>query len=183
MKKVRGVKKSPGKKRSVGSVAAKISLPLTVTLKKILVPIDFSDNSKKAIRYAVPLAKQFGASITLINIIEPTVFPSDFGFGQMSFPDVERELVDKAERELAGIVDDLKTTVKIVSVVKAGIPFVEITNYAADEEFDLIIVATHGRTGFEHILFGSTAEKIIRKAPCPALVVRAEERDFVDERV
>jgi universal stress protein A len=71
----------------------------------------------------------------------------------------------------------------IRTVVKSGIPFVEVTNFASEEKVDLIIVATHGRTGVEHILFGSTAEKIIRKAPCPALVVRAEERDFIDERI
>lgn len=153
-----------------------------ISLQHILIPIDFSENSKKALRYAIPLAEQFGASITLINIIEPTVFPSDFGFGQMSFPDVEQELVTKSRQELEAIVDGVSTKAKITTVVKTGIPFVEVTNFADDEQFDLIIVATHGRTGVEHILFGSTAEKIIRKAPCPALVVRAEERDFIDER-
>jgi nucleotide-binding universal stress UspA family protein len=154
-----------------------------IVLNHILVPIDFSENSKKALRYAIPLAEKFGASVTLINIIEPTVFPSDFGFGQMSFPDVEQELVTKSKTELDEIVSGLSTTAPVATVVKTGIPFVEVTSYADEEKVDLIIVATHGRTGVEHILFGSTAEKIIRKAPCPALVVRAEERDFIDERV
>ncbi len=185
-KQVLRAKKSPRKQKKAvvkkTAAAAKISYG-EITLKRILVPIDFSDNSKKALRYALPLAKQFGASITLINIIEPTVFPSDFGFGQMNFPDLEQELIHKSQEELESIAASMSTPVKITSVVKTGIPFVEVTSYADEEKIDLIIVATHGRTGVEHILFGSTAEKIIRKAPCPALVVRAEERDFIDERV
>jgi nucleotide-binding universal stress UspA family protein len=75
------------------------------------------------------------------------------------------------------------STVQAFSVVDSGIPFVEITSYAQKKNIDLIIVATHGTTGVEHILFGSTAEKIIRKAPCPVLVVRSEEHDFINERV
>jgi universal stress protein A len=171
------------KKTSKSSASQKKISYSHIVLKHVLVPIDFSENSKKALRYAIPLAEQFGASITLINIIEPTVFPSDFGFGQMSFPDVEQELVKKAEDELREIGTSVTTKTKIRTVVKSGIPFVEVTNFASEENVDLIIVATHGRTGVEHILFGSTAEKIIRKAPCPALVVRAEERDFIDERI
>lgn len=183
-KHVRRAEKSPRKKTAAGKSSPKKKVAYgKIILQRILVPIDFSDNSKKALRYAIPLAEQFGASIILMNVIEPTVFPSDFGFGQMNFPDVEQELVRKAEQELQGIIEGVSTTVKIISIVKSGIPFVEVTNFADEEKVDLIIVATHGRTGVEHILFGSTAEKIIRKAPCPALVVRAEERDFIDERV
>ena len=154
-----------------------------IGLKKILVPIDFSDNSKKALRYAVPFAQQFNASLLLVYIVEPTIYPSDFGFGQVGFPDVEKELEEKAAEELA----TLRTTMvpnglPCITRVGTGIPFVEITQMAKDEEMDMIIVATHGRTGVEHILFGSTAEKVIRKAPCPVLVVRSEEHDFIDER-
>lgn len=152
-------------------------------MQKVLVPIDFSDNSKKALRYAIPFAKQFKAELVLMYVVEPTIYPSDFGFGQVGFPDVEQELHEKATKELDTLVKDLLPhTVISTSIVSTGIPFVEITTYAQQENIDLIIVATHGRTGVEHILFGSTAEKIIRKAPCPVLVVRAEEHDFIDER-
>ncbi|MDD8018125.1 MAG: universal stress protein [Bacteroidota bacterium] len=183
MKKIRRVKKSPSKQKKVRTSTPKQQSFSNIALKHILVPIDFSENSKKALRYAVPLAHQFNASITLINIVEPTVFPSDFGFGQMSFPDVEKELFDKAEEELRSVAKEIPSAIPNDVAVKTGIPFVEVTNYANDEQIDLIIVATHGRTGVEHILFGSTAEKIIRKAPCPVFVVRAEEHDFIDERV
>ena len=101
----------------------------------------------------------------------------------MSFPDVEKEMFEKAEQELKQLIEDLKSNVALKAEVKSGIPFVEVTSYADQENIDLIILATHGRTGVEHILFGSTAEKIIRKAPCPVLVVRAEEHEFIDDRV
>ncbi len=165
-------------KKSVRTVKSRIGL------KTILVPIDFSDNSKKALRYAIPFAQQFNASLTLMYVVEPTIYPSDFGFGQVGFPNVEKELQEKASDEMRELIATLvPSTVQSYSVVDSGIPFVEITSYAQKKNIDLIIVATHGTSGVEHILFGSTAEKIIRKSPCPVLVVRAEEHDFIDERV
>lgn len=183
MKKHDSKRKSPPKRTVTKKNTSVVTSTARIVLHHILVPIDFSDNSKKALRYALPLAEQFKASITLLYVVEPAVFPSDFGFGQMSFPDVEKEMHDKAEAELRQLVTDLNAKVPITPVIKSGIPFVEVTTFAADEKVDLIILATHGRTGVEHILFGSTAEKIIRKAPCPVLVVRAEEHEFIDDRV
>jgi universal stress protein A len=153
-------------------------------LKKILVPIDFSDYSKKALRYAFRFAEQFSASLTLLYVVEPTVYPADFSFGQIGFPNVEDELRKKGEEELAVMITEtIAGRVPAEAVVRTGLPFVEVTSYAAEQDIDLIIVATHGHTGVEHILFGSTAEKIVRKAPCPVLVVRRKEKDFLDERV
>ncbi|MCK9410549.1 MAG: universal stress protein [Bacteroidetes bacterium] len=174
------------KRSSISLSAAKKSSRMVdplIGLKKILVPIDFSDHSKKALRYALPFARQFNAQLELMYVVEPTIYPSDFGFGQVGFPDVEKELHEKATQELAALIESsVPLSIRSSSVVSTGIPFVEITTYAQAEDIDLIIVATHGRTGVEHILFGSTAEKIIRKAPCPVLVVRAEEHDFINER-
>lgn len=185
MKKPVPKRKRLPRKRAGTSIAkkpARISTS-TITLKKILVPIDFSNNSKKALRYAIPFAQQFKASLILMYDVEPTIYPSDFGFGQVGFPDVEKELREKATIELGELIAaNVPKTIQAQSIVGTGIPFVEITTYAQQENVDLMIVATHGRTGIEHILFGSTAEKIIRKAPCPVLVVRSEEHDFIDER-
>ncbi len=185
MKRSTPKRKKQSRKRSIVAKTKKsVSISSSeIALKKILIPIDFSDNSKKALRYAVPFAQQFKASLILIYIVEPTIYPSDFGFGQIGFPDVEKELHEKAILELGGLIEsNVPKTIHARSIVGTGIPFVEITTYAQEEGIDLIIVATHGRTGVEHILFGSTAEKIIRKAPCPVLVVRSEEHDFIDER-
>jgi universal stress protein A len=72
---------------------------------------------------------------------------------------------------------------KVISrkIVRTGKPFYEINQYAQEEDIDLIVIATHGHSGMEHILFGSTAEKVVRKAPCPVLVVRTGEHEFVKE--
>ena len=155
-----------------------------ITLRKILVPIDFSDYSKKALRYAVPFARQFNATIYLLYVVEPTIYPADFSFGQIGMPNVENELRTKGEQELQELIkNEIKGAVPSEAFVKVGLPFVEVVSFAKDEKIELIIVATHGHSGVEHVLFGSTAEKIVRKAPCPVLVVRSDERDFVDERV
>ncbi|KAB2922830.1 MAG: universal stress protein [Bacteroidetes bacterium] len=183
MKRTLPKRKAPAARKPAAKKARSASSAARIVLRRILVPVDFSDNSKKALRYAVPFAEQFGAAITVIYVVEPAVFPSDFGFGQLNFPDVEREMNDKAVSELMQVANEAGGRAPIASVVRSGIPFVEVTAYADENDTDLIILATHGRTGVEHILFGSTAEKIIRKAPCPVLVVRAEEHEFIDDRV
>ncbi len=163
---------------------AKKSLLSSIVLKKILVPIDFSEHSKKALQYAIPFAKAFQASLTLLYVVEPTVYPADFSFGQIGFPDIEAELREKGERELHTLANEtIHGVVPSATIVKVGLPFVEVISYAQKEEIDLIVAATHGHTGVEHILFGSTVEKIVRKAPCPVLVVRTDEHDFINERV
>ncbi len=186
MKKLTPKRKKVTRNRIAAPVAKKTvrAEKSLIGLKTILVPIDFSDNSKKALRYAIPFAQQFKAELILMYVVEPTIYPSDFGFGQVGFPNVEKELQDKAVQEMQELIATMvPSTLQASSVVDSGIPFVEITLYAQRKNVDLIIVATHGTTGVEHILFGSTAEKIIRKSPCPVLVVRAEEHDFIDERV
>ncbi|HTR82032.1 MAG TPA: universal stress protein [Bacteroidota bacterium] len=185
MKKKRAPVKKAKKTKTKASRSTKPKAAFSpITLRKILVPIDFSDYSKKALHYAVPFAKQFNAKISLLYVVEPTVYPADFSFGQIGMPNVENELRVKGEQELQELItNEIKGAVPADAFVKVGLPFVEVVSFAKDENIELIIVATHGHTGVEHVLFGSTAEKIVRKAPCPVLVVRSEERDFVDERV
>lgn len=171
-------KKSASSKKGFSPQSAAIAL------RKILVPIDFSEYSKKALHYAIPFARQFHAKILLLYVVEPTIYPADFSFGQIGMPNVENELRVKGEQELQELItNEIKGVVPAEAIVKVGLPFVEVVSFAKEEGIELIIVATHGHTGVEHVLFGSTAEKIVRKAPCPVLVVRSDERDFVDERV
>ncbi|MEP0822329.1 MAG: universal stress protein [Ignavibacterium sp.] len=154
--------------------------PSTIDLNRILVPIDFSDHSRKALRYAIPFAEQFGATIDLVYVVEPTVYPADFSFGQVGFPAIEDELRKRGAEELDELVEkEIGKRVKARRAVRTGKAFYEIILYAREEKMDLIIIATHGHTGIEHVLFGSTAEKVVRKAPCPVLVVRSGEREFV----
>ncbi len=146
---------------------------LDLGIKKILVPIDFSEHSKNALRHAITYAKQFDAELVLIYVVEPTVYPADLSFGQVAFPSIERELSQRGKEEL----DELAKKqagkhVRVRTVIRTGKPFLEIIDAAQREHVDLIIIATHGHTGVEHLLFGSTAEKVVRKAHCPVLVVR-----------
>jgi nucleotide-binding universal stress UspA family protein len=154
--------------------------PLKIDLNRILVPIDFSEHSKKALRYAIPFAKQFNASIDLLYVVEPTIYPADFSFGQVGFPNVEDELRQRGAEELDALLrKEIGRQVPAKKVIRTGKAFYEIDQYAREEGVDLIIIATHGHSGVEHVLFGSTAEKVVRHAPCPVLVVRMAEKEFV----
>jgi universal stress protein A len=152
----------------------------SIRIQRILVPIDFSEHSKNALKYAIPFAQQFKASIDVIYIVEPAVYPADFSFGQIGFPNMEDELRVRGSSELENLIrTEISGRVTSRKVVRTGKPFYEINQYASEENIDLIIIATHGHSGMEHILFGSTAEKVVRKAPCPVLVVRTGEHEFV----
>ena len=146
--------------------------PALRRIKSILVPIDFSAPSKKALAYAVPFAELFGARLTLLNVVEPVATP-DFA---KSFP-----LAMENDQVLAGCKRELELAVKEAGIdpnlvektlVRFGRSFHEIAAAARTLKVDLIIIATHGYTGLKHALLGSTTERVVRHAPCPVLVVR-----------
>jgi nucleotide-binding universal stress UspA family protein len=146
---------------------------LNEAIRSILVPIDFSVHSKNALKYAVLMARQFGAALHLVYVVEPTIYPADLGFGQVVLPGVEEELRQKGALELRALIEkEIGDAVSATSMVRTGNPHHEILNEAEEKEVDLIIVATHGHSGVEHMLFGSTADRIVRHARCPVLIVR-----------
>ncbi len=148
-------------------------------IKKILVPIDFSDYSKNALKYAVQFAKQFNAKIYLVYVVEPMIYPADFSMGQVAIPSADIDLHSRAEEELKKLSKDIiNGSLQVEILIKTGKPFVEIIETASANDVDLIIIATHGHTGVEHLLFGSTAEKVVRKAPCPVLTLREPIKGF-----
>ena len=167
-------------KRKIPARKVKSAQQFPIDIRRILVPIDFSEHSKNALKYAIPFAQKFKASIDLIYVVEPTIYPADFSFGQIGFPNVEDELRTRGSDELENLMKK-EIADKVVSrkIVRTGKPFYEINQYALEENINLIIIATHGHSGMENILFGSTAEKVVRKAPCPVLVVRSGEHEFV----
>ena len=148
-------------------------------IKKILVPIDFSDYSKNSLKYSVNFAKSFNASLILVYVVEPVIYPPDFSMGQIAIPAAGLEMDKRAKEEMDKLAEkEIPSEVKVQKIVKTGKPFIEIIETAAEEDVDLIIIATHGHTGVEHILFGSTAEKVVRKAPCPVLTLREPVKGF-----
>lgn len=148
-------------------------------IQKVLVPIDFSDYSIQALRYAVDLVKIFGAKMVLTYVIEPFVYAADFTMAQAAIPDIESDTKEHALTELNKLIDnEIGNDIETEVAIRTGKPFMEINDLASEEDIDLIIIATHGHTGVEHLLFGSTAEKVVRKAPCPVLTLREPVKGF-----
>lgn len=148
-------------------------------IKKVLVPIDFSDYSKNSLRYSINFIRCFKAELILIYVVEPVIYPPDFSMGQIAVPAVDVEVDKRASEELKKLAKtEVPPDMKVRTIIKTGKPFVEIVETAAEEDIDLIIIASHGRSGMEHILFGSTADKVIRKAPCPVLTLRDPVKGF-----
>ncbi len=147
-------------------------------IKKILAPIDFSASSMEAMRGAMDLAKDLGASeVHLMHVIAPqqSFIPSTIEQNR----ELAREsaMLEQAEQELARIKkDEFGDSKKIVTIAVVGNPVQKLAEYAKAQEIDLIMVATHGRTGGEHFLLGSVTEKLVRTAPCSVLVYRHRER-------
>jgi universal stress protein A len=153
---------------------------MELNISRVLVPIDFSDYSKNALKYAVNFVKHFKAQLLLIYVVEPVIYPPDFSMGQIAIPSVDMEMDKRAIEELNKLADqEIPAEIKVETLVKTGKPFIEIIDTASEKEVDLIIIATHGHTGMEHILFGSTAEKVVRKAPCPVLTLREPIKGFM----
>lgn len=148
-------------------------------IRKVLVPIDFSDYSKNSLKYAVNFVKCFNAQIILVYVVEPTIYPPDFSMGQIAIPAVDPDIDNRSKEELKRLAEtEIPAELHCKAIVKTGKPFIEIIETASEEDVDLIIIATHGHTGVEHILFGSTAEKVVRKAPCPVLTLRDPIKGF-----
>ena len=148
-------------------------------LKEILVPTDFSEASMKALQYALSLAEKFGARITLIHVVKPIS-----NSGGMMVPseilEMKGALVKSGWKKLESLCNQtIKSAIASNTVVEVGKPYVKIVAAAKTHKTDLIIIATHGYTGLKHFLIGSTAERVVRHAPCPVLTVREPEQDFV----
>jgi nucleotide-binding universal stress UspA family protein len=145
-------------------------------LKQILVPVDFSESSDKALRYAAGFAQQFRSRITLLHVIQPMVYPADFGYPPTVVDTLDQAVRIQIEERLTALAS--QGPAKMETLVRLGQPYFEIVAAAKDLNADLIIISTHGRTGLTHALLGSTAERVVRHAPCPVLTVRQREHDF-----
>jgi nucleotide-binding universal stress UspA family protein len=172
-----------------GNLIGESDLPLktfpSLQLKRLLVPTDFSINSKKALIYAVRLARRNNSSLILFHVVQPPEFvrqlPQDYSYESNEETRKQFEIAMRLSAEgLERLSRDVEGgNIEIESLQRLGTPYKEIIKVAREREVDLIVIATHGHSGLNHFLFGSTAERVIRLAPCPVLVVRQEERDFI----
>lgn len=151
----------------------------TISIHKTLVPIDFSDYSKNSLRYAVNFAEKFNSEIILLYVVEPILYPTDLTLGQIVLPSIDIDLEARAREELEKLVNtEIRPEQKVKTLIKSGKPYIEIIETAKDEDVDLIIISTHGHSGIEQVLFGSTTDKVVRKAPCPVLTLREPLKGF-----
>ncbi len=152
-----------------------------INIKKILVPTDFSEFGEQALLYGSELAKRFGAELHLLNVVQDAVamFPEPNMMGT-SMNDLVADMQHLAKKQLAEMPNiPGSKDLQVVRQVRVGPAFLEIVRYAKKTGIDLIVIGTHGRTGIKHMLLGSVAEKVVRKAPCPVLTVSHPEREFV----
>lgn len=144
-------------------------------IRSILLPTDFSECANYALSYATSFARSANASIICVHVIEPVV--PTVGYTGMAEPlpiaDISDQLEGSAERELPKIAEAEECAgLNVEEVIAHGDAASEIVRVARERGVDLIVIASHGRTGLGRMLFGSTAESVVRHAPCPVLVVK-----------
>jgi universal stress protein A len=141
-------------------------------IQSILVPVDFSDHSEAALRYATLLAESFGATLTLVHSVEPYVYPEDLSAG-FTLEEIDARWVRKQTEKLATLGQTIKEGIPATVVVTMGTAWNRIVAAAKSWNADLIVMGTHGRTGLKHVLMGSTAERVVRHAACPVLILHS----------
>jgi universal stress protein A len=142
-------------------------------IRRILAPTDFSDYSRQVLRSALELAQAFDAKLLLLHVVELPSFPVEglvpSSLGSNLLDDLERQ----ASNELAGVLPEAQGgEADVGRRVIIGTPYRKIVEVAEREKSDLIVMATHGRTGLSHLVMGSVAERVVRTATCPVLTIR-----------
>jgi len=152
-----------------------------IKLKKVLVPTDFSDSARHAFSYGVSFAREYHAELVLLHVVENLTV----GYASDLFPvpmaEVFQEISGYAKTELAKLAEEARQKgVAVTELVVQGKPSAEIIRHAADNGVDMIVLGTHGKGMLDQALFGSTTERVVRRAPCPVLTVRMAGHEFVD---
>jgi len=158
--------------------------PVVLHVKQILVPYDFSGFSTKALNYALKFAEQFDAAVLAVHVVQPIpILPTDMT-AALPVPDPTGNQLPAIDSRLRKLCRRAAAThhLTVTPLVVVGTPYERIVEIAKSESADLIVIATHGYTGLKRFFMGSTAERVVRHAPCPVLVVRDKERDFVDSK-
>ncbi|HNR12209.1 MAG TPA: universal stress protein [Thermodesulfobacteriota bacterium] len=152
-------------------------------IQKIICPIDFSEHSYDALKIAVELAGHFFSEIILVHVITPIPSYTAAGLSdasatpQFDLAEYLTEVEVAAKQSLDKILNDsVPEVIQSRSVILHGSPAESIVDYAVQEKANMIVISTHGRTGFRHLIFGSVAEKVVRLAACPVLSIRPKQQ-------
>ncbi len=142
-------------------------------IKKILFATDFSEGSLLALPYATDMTRRYGAKLFIVHVIFDVAKTVGWYVPHVSVDEIYQDMEKSARAELEKtFIDEMRGMRDVERVVLKGIPYEEITKFAVEKKIDLIVLGTHGRRGIDRVLFGSTAEQVVRNAPCPVLSVR-----------
>jgi len=148
-------------------------------IKTILFPTDFSNGARAAMDHAISLARDYKAKLLLLYVVQDISIAEWYIPSSLSATELVEDMQKSAWQEMEKWAAEVSSKIGAVEkLIVRGAPFVEIIKTAREKKADLIVIGTHGRTGIDHILFGSTAEKVVRKAPCPVLTVRMVGKEF-----
>jgi nucleotide-binding universal stress UspA family protein len=144
------------------------------TFKRILFPTDFSPIAEHAFGYALGIAREFGARLFIVHVINEQADLRGFYLPHLAYEEVEADIVTAAQRMMDEFRAGIQGYDNHEGAVISGVPYAEILTAAEEHEADLIVMGTHGLTGVEHLLFGSTAERVLRHAKCPVMTIRPD---------
>lgn len=156
---------------------------MSISIRRILFPTDFSEPAKQAGQYAMELAEKFGAELHLLHILPEVTLPLPDSATSWTLPDIAlKSRLEAAEKQLLqGLNTEWSGESQTVRTATVGVAVNEIVKYAKEHEIDLIVVGTHGHTGLSHLLLGSVAEKVVRLASCPVLTVHPKGHQFLSD--
>lgn len=142
-------------------------------VERILFPTDFSEGSYHALPYAVDLARHYNARLYIIHIIYDIARATESHIPHISMDELYKEMSAWAEKEMERCcIEEIRGLPNVEKKVLKGVPYDEIIKFATEEKIDMIVMGTYGRSGLERFIFGSTAERVVRRAPCPVMTVR-----------
>ena len=145
-------------------------------IKKILFPTDFTEGALAAMPYVADLAASYGAKLYLLHVIYDMSASTGLHVPHISLNAMYEEMQKGAEKEIGDFGAEMSVKLKDVETrVLRGVPYEEILKFARENGVDLIVMGTHGRSGLDRVIFGSTAEKVVRNAECPVLTVRSQK--------
>ena len=157
-------------------------MPPMIKLRRLLLPTDFSESARHALTYAISFAREHAAELTLLHVVE--VLPAHYA-GEL-YPAAMSQFVEEvsgyARATLAKLAEEARAHgVTVSERLATGKAAEEVIRVARQEQTDLIVIGTHGGGALSHVLFGSTTERVVRKAPCPVLICRLSEHEFVTD--
>ena len=149
-------------------------------VNNILVPVDFSNHSQKALSYASEIAQSYNAQLQVLHIIEETMYPAFSVTGKSSIFDLVPGIKDDSRKRIEKMLQEfVSDKLKSKVFVRGGRAANDIIKFAKENSTDLIVIATHGLTGLEHMLLGSVTEKVVRMAHCPVFTVKAFGKSLI----